>query len=102
MNRGRPFPSPLQLPAGGPALRVSGIRTACRNAALLLVVDLLEALFQVLRVFLLQRRVFRGAVNLARLVLAFVELLAGPFVVDVGGVGAIEDVGQSLRWNEIG
>src|SRR5471030_682819 len=67
----------------------------------LLLADFFQALFQILVVFLLQRRVLRAAVDVARLVLALVELLAGPLVVDVDLVGVIDDLLHQVRRNKI-
>src|SRR5471030_31850 len=58
----------------------------------LLLADFFQALFQILVVFFLQRRVLRAAVDVTRLILALVEFFAGPFVVDVDGVGVVDDL----------
>src|ERR1035438_1298095 len=70
------------------------------RASPLLLAHLVQALRQVLLVFLQQRRVPRAAVDLARFVLAFIELLARPFIVYVRRIGGIENLLRQLRRNE--
>src|SRR2546427_2585619 len=58
----------------------------------ILLASLLQPLLEVLLVFLLQLGVLGRSVDLARLVPAFVELLASPLVVDVHLVGVVDDL----------
>src|SRR5690349_6286112 len=63
--------------------------------------DFFKPFLQVVLVLFLQRRILRRAVDLTRLVLALVELLARPFVVNVNDVGVIDDLLHQRRRNEI-
>src|SRR5471030_1727090 len=83
------------LTCGGLAIRrvescARSRQADCQSAAgyqpapqILLLPHLLQPLLQILLVFLLQRRIFRAAINVARFILPLVELLARPLVVNV-------------------
>src|SRR5262249_31691470 len=77
---------------------------ACLRArpfrARLLFADLFEALLQVFVVLFPQGRIAWAAVDFARFVFPFVELLAGPLVMDVSRVGRIDDPLRQLRRDE--
>src|ERR1035437_2204672 len=72
-----------------------------KSSLLLLLADLRQALRQVLLVFFQQRRVARAAVDLARFVLAFVEFLSRPFIVDVRFIRPIHHLLRELRRYEV-
>src|SRR5438552_12751548 len=82
------MPTPARAPLPAWSLRI-------------LLSNLLEPLLEVLVVFLLQRRIGGRAVNLARLVLALVELHPRPFVVNVDHVGIVDDLLHQRRRNEV-
>src|SRR5690606_27066640 len=70
----------------------AGARSGSHSALVPGPAKLLQALLQILLVFLPQLGVARRAVDVARLVPALVELLLRPLVVDVRLVGAVEDL----------
>src|SRR5919112_658854 len=58
-------------------------------------------LFQILFIFLQQRRVSWRTIDLAGFILPFIKLLLRPFIVDMSDLRLLDDLRQQVRRNEV-
>src|SRR4029077_4601588 len=63
--------------------------------------NFLQAALEVFLILLEQFGIFGSAVDFAGFVLPFGKFLFGPLVMDADFVGAVEDIPNQLRWDEI-